>query len=87
MTNKQAENQQLSGNKKEIVDKVAAILANTDSVIKMHIGIFGDAGEVPVIRYSIEESIGLYDCEECGDCVLEKEYRRCEREKRGEFEA
>ena len=42
---------------KAIVNKVESILNNTDYIVKMHIGIFGDAGEVPVIRYSIEENI------------------------------
>ena len=40
-----------------IVEKVKTILDNTDSVTKMHIGIFGDADEMPAIRYSIEEVI------------------------------
>ena len=78
----------MTGKNKAIVDKVASVLKNTDNVVKMHIGIFADAGETPVIRYSIEESIfpeGDYDCEECCDCVLEEENRRCEREKRGEL--
>ena len=43
--------------RKAIVKKVASVLENTDNVVKMHIGIFADSGEVPVIRYSIEENI------------------------------
>ena len=43
--------------RKAIVDKVAEILENTDNVVKMHIGIFDNAGEPLTIRYSIEEII------------------------------
>lgn len=40
-----------------IVDKVESILKNADDIVKIHIGIFGGAGELPAIRYSIEETI------------------------------
>ena len=40
-----------------IIDKVMDILDNADEPAKLNIGIYADADEVPVIRYSVEEAI------------------------------
>lgn len=54
-----AKNIKMKKNEKNeaIVAKVASVLDNTECVTKLHIGIFADEGEIPTIRYSIEELI------------------------------
>lgn len=42
---------------KAIVDKVASVLGNTESIRVLDISIQGSVTEVPIIRYNIEEAI------------------------------